>query len=279
MATGRRRASRSTSDPFAVWLARWDLIPDGDPLHTPSSDLLPVRSAGLPAMLKLARDPTERRAGPVLRWWAGDGAARVLAWDDAEGATLMERAAGPRSLLAMARAGEDDAATRTLCAVAARLHAPRPAPWPATVVSLHLWFDSLRTAAAREGGVFARGLAIAEGLLADPGPPVLLHGDLHHSNVLDFGDSWRAIDPKPVSGERGYDLAQIFCNPDLPSLADPARLHLQLAVATEAAGIAPPRLLRWIVACAGLSAAWFVEDGEDASRTLAIAELAAAALD
>ena len=93
MATGRRRASRSTSDPFAVWGTRWDLIPDGDPLHTPSSDLLPALAAGLPSMLKLARDPTERRAGPVLRRWAGDGAARVLAWDHAEGAMPMERAA------------------------------------------------------------------------------------------------------------------------------------------------------------------------------------------
>jgi streptomycin 6-kinase len=40
--------------------------------------------------------------------------------------------------------------------------------------------------------------------------------------VLDFGAcGWLAIDPKRLAGERGFDFANIFTNPDL---ADPARL-------------------------------------------------------
>ena len=39
-------------------------------------------------------------------------------------AILLERATGTRSLAAMALRGEDDAATRILCATASTLHAP-----------------------------------------------------------------------------------------------------------------------------------------------------------
>jgi streptomycin 6-kinase len=43
-----------------------------------------------------------------------------------------------------------------------------------------------------------------------------LHGDLHHENVLDFGERrWLAIDPHGLHGERFFDFANIFTNPDL----------------------------------------------------------------
>jgi streptomycin 6-kinase len=47
---------------FDHYLARWGLTPDGEPIATRSSDLLPVRRAALPAMLKIAREEEERGA-------------------------------------------------------------------------------------------------------------------------------------------------------------------------------------------------------------------------
>ena len=42
---------------------------------------------------------------------------------------------------------------------------------------------------------------------------------MHHDNILDFGErGWLVIDPKRLHGERAFDYANIFCNPDL---ADP----------------------------------------------------------
>ena len=48
----------------------------------------------------------------------------------------------------------------------------------------------------------------------------------------------------------------------------------------DAAGIERKRLLQWIMVHAGLSAAWFLEDGEwqQAKAALAVAELAASEL-
>src|SRR5262245_45562366 len=98
-----------------IYLARWHLVPDGEPIETPSSILRPVRRNGEPAMLKIPREEEERRGGHLMAWWEGDGAARVLARDDA--ALLIERVDGPRSLAAMVAQGHDDEATRILCDV------------------------------------------------------------------------------------------------------------------------------------------------------------------
>ena len=257
------------------YLARWDLTPDGEPIATHSSALLPVRRAGVPAMLKIAREAEERWGGLLMRWWGGDGAARVLAQDGA--ALLLERATGEGSLVEMARSGRDDEASRILCTVAARLHAPRGCPPP--LIPLPRWFEALEPAAARHGGVLKLAAAAARELLATPSDVTVLHGDIHHRNVLDFGPrGWLAVDPKRLVGERGFDYANLFCNPDLAVATAPGRLARQATVVAEAAGLDRGRLLRWILAWAGLSAAWYLEDGEPADLPLAVARLAAAEL-
>lgn len=261
---------------FAACLSRWGLEPDGEPLVTHSSALLPVRRAGVPMMLKVARQPEERAGARLMVWWDGDGAARVL--EHAGDAVLMERAQGPGSLIELARGGRDDEASRILCGAAARLHAPRGRP-PPELVPLDRWFRSLDPAAAAHGGILAASAAAARELLAAPRDVAVLHGDLHHGNVLDFGArGWLAIDPKGLVGERGFDFANLFCNPDLETAAAPGRLARRLEVVVAAAALEPGRLLRWVLAYAGLSAAWSLEDGEDPDFALAVAALAAAEL-
>ena len=260
-------------------LDRWQLTVDGDAFVTPGSQLLPVRWQGRPAILKRALTQEEKSGGTLLRWWNGDGAAHVYAH---EGDTvLMERATGTRDLFAMALDGQDDEASRILCATLARLHAPRAAPPPAGLVPLRPWFRSLE-ATAGESARFARSWATAQALLDHPQDPVVLHGDMHHRNVLDFGErGWLAIDPKCVTGERGFDYANLLTNPELPVVTRPERFHRQLDVIAEAAQLEPQRLLRWVVAFAGLSAAWFLEDEDEqgVASDFAVAELAQAMLD
>lgn len=268
---------------FDRYLRSWGLVPDGDTITTPAARLLPVLRQGEPAMLKLSFEEDERQGGVLMEWWAGEGAARVLARDDA--AILLERAIGLASLADMARKGRDDDACRILCATAARLHAPRPRPLP-ELIPLEHWFRELEPAAAKHGGILGLCAQTARPLLAEPRDVGVLHGDLHHDNVLDFGKrGWLAIDPKHLVGERGFDFANIFTNPDLadptrPVATEPGRFARRLEVVSEAAGLERQRLLRWILAWTGLSAAWFLGDGDPlAAIDLRIAELAAAELD
>ncbi|NVZ18562.1 aminoglycoside phosphotransferase family protein [Pseudomonas costantinii] len=264
---------------FDRYLQAWKLSVDGDPIVTPGSHLLPVRWQGIPAMLKIAHTSEEQLGGRLMSWWEGDGAARVFAHDDT--AVLMERATGLGSLMRMALNGQDDEASLIACVTVARLHAPRLSPAPQGLLCLEDWFQSLWTAAGREGGVLLDCAAMARTLLAAQQDIVVLHGDVHHENILDFGPrGWLAIDPKRVMGERGYDYANLICNPDLPTCNDPVRFNRQVGVIAQAAGLSRPRLLQWVLAHAGLSAAWFLEDGERqrADVDLEVARLAQQAL-
>lgn len=259
---------------FTPYIHRWALVQDGDPIITHSSRLLPVRRNGDPAMLKIATAQEEKRGTGIMIWWNGIGAARVIEHDD--DAILLERATGNRSLAAMAQHGEDDEASVVICKVVAALHKPRAVPLP-NLVPLSYRFRALYAASA--DGIFTRCAETAQKLLADPRDVVPLHGDIHHANVLDFGDrGWLAIDPKGLKGERGFDYANLFCNPNHLIATAPDRLTRQVKVVAHAAELERGRLLQWILAWAGLSAAWLLEDGEKqhVEPTLRIAEIAAA---
>lgn len=256
----------------------WRLIPDGAAIVTHSSRLFPVRRDGEPAMLKIAVIPEEKWGAELMVWWNGIGAARVLEHKD--DAILLERATGNHSLAEMARNGQDDEASRIICKAVAGLHAQRGIGLP-RLIPLSERFRSLESAAHREGGIFVRSAATARVLLSEPQDVVALHGDVHHGNILDFAErGWLAIDPKGLVGERGFDYANLFCNPDHAIAAATGRLSRQVGVVAEAAQLDRGRMLRWIVAWAGLSAAWLIEDGENehVAPTLQIAEIAAAEL-
>ncbi|SEP23293.1 streptomycin 6-kinase [Rhodospirillales bacterium URHD0017] len=259
---------------LGVHLARWDLVPDGEPITTPSSLLLAVRHNGVPAMLKITRGEEERRGGALMAWWDGDSATKVLAQHGP--ALLLERATGPRSLAAMVADGQDDEASRILCDVAMRLHVPRVAPLP-ELVPLARWFEALAPAARTYGDLLAQADSMVGALLADPRDVVVLHGDIHHGNVLDGGErGWLAIDPKGLLGERTFDFVNILRNPDAAVALAPGRFDHQVAVLAAAASVDRRRLLDWTLAFAGLSASWHLAEGTPADLDFAIAALAAA---
>ncbi|WP_046866639.1 APH(6)-I family aminoglycoside O-phosphotransferase [Microvirga massiliensis] len=247
------------------FLEAWRLVPDGPLLTTRSSWLVAVQHEGLPAMLKVARIPDEQSGYRLMTWWDGQGAAKVLA--SSADALLMERAESARNLAQMAWSGQDDEACRILCDTAVRLHTLRRDPLP-ELHPLDVWFQPLFQLAP-EHAALAPAADIARYLLASPYAVGPLHGDLHHENVLDFGErGWLAIDPHGLLGERTFDYANIFTNPDLsdpsrPLATLPGRLEARLDIVVSATGVEPARLLRWIVAWTGLSAAWFIDDGDD----------------
>lgn len=266
-----------TGDVFQAWLDRWRLTPDGAPFTSLGGRLLPVRRDGVAAMLKVSHAPEEIAGGLLMAWWDGQGAAPVLAHEGE--ALLMVRAIGPGSLADMARSGRDDEATGIICAALDGLHAPRAGRLPASLRPLPDWFRQLEPAANQHGGVLSKSLAMSKALLADPREVCVLHGDAHHGNFLDFGDlGWLAIDPKGLIGDRGYDYANLLCNPDLATAVAPGRIARQARVVADAANLEPARILQWLLAYAGLSASWFLSDGDNPAGALQIAELAAAEL-
>jgi streptomycin 6-kinase len=92
----------------------------------------------------------------------------------------------------------------------------------------------------------------------------LLHGDLHHDNViLDDDRGWLAVDPKGVIAEPEYEVGAALRNPfDRPVLfADPATIRKRVDRFARDLALDATRVLSWAFAQAVLSAVWTVEDG------------------
>jgi streptomycin 6-kinase len=258
------------------YVHRWGLIPDGEPILTAASQLLRVRFGDRFAMIKVAIHEEEKTGARLMRWWDGQGAAQVLAYDG--DAHLLEYAEPSLSLGQLASGGADDEASRIICTVVRSLHAPRATP-PPPLTPLEEWFEALQPAANAHGGILRLSASLVPGLLAEQQDVGPLHGDIHHGNILNFGPrGWLAIDPKGLIGERTFDYANLFCNPDSSIAARPARLTRQLAHVSDCTGIEPQRLLHWIIAWAGLSAAFSLQDGFSPQDAFRIAEIAAAEL-
>lgn len=272
------------TDKLSFWLNRWDLLPDGEKFSTHTSILLPVKTAthGIKAMLKVTDDADEQTGNSLMAWWEGHGAAQVLAYE--QKAILLARATGNASLLAMSKNGQDSAACRVLCATTNTLHNNQNINPLPKLTPLHRWFAAIKPATDEHGSILGYCAEISQELLSSPQDVVVLHGDVHHDNVLDFASSgWLAIDPKGLLGERGFDFANIFTNPDLghPELyvaRAPSIFKQRLQIATEISGINRERLLKWIIAWCGLSATWSLEYNNPISVQIEIIELAIAEL-
>lgn len=263
---------------LAPWRERWGLRPDGEAFSTPSSVLQPVRRGDERLFLKRAVSGEERAGGDVLAWWHGEGAVRVLVADD--GVQLLERADGPRDLAALARSGPDgdDEATRILCRAGLRLHAAGTPPRPAGLIPLRRWFRDL-VDREHDDDLLADAKDTALDLLAHPVGDVVLHGDLHHGNVLDGGErGWLAIDPKPLHGDPGFDVANVLCNPDAAVALAPGRLERAVGAIASETGTGERRILCWALAWGGLSAVWSEADGGDATAARGVAHRARALL-
>jgi streptomycin 6-kinase len=230
-----------------------------------------VARDGAAVVLKVGvPNPELRTEIEALRRYSGRGAVRLLAADAELGALVMERLVPGTPL---SDEPDDDQATAHAAQVMQTLW--RPAPRSDTFPTLTRWFEALRRLRTRfDGGtgplppatvVLAEDLAVD--LLRTSGAPVLLHGDLHHDNILaGERESWLAIDPKGVVGEAGYEVGAFLRNPGR-RVQRARRLDRLLArrVARLAGdlGLDRQRLVAWGVAHAVLSACWTIEDGGD----------------
>jgi streptomycin 6-kinase len=247
-------------------LARFQLSDPQPLVRTATSTLWTVtRPDGSLAVLKLLHPGQieEARGASYLQALSGRGAVQVYARHGP--AILMEHCPGP-SLGDLSRAGRDTEATEILCDVIQTLHA---APVDRTGLEpLAHRFAPLTEATLDDD--LGRAAQIARDLPADPVPPVALHGDLHHDNILSSPRGWLAIDPKGVSGDPAYEPANAFRNPDGlgARLFDPDRIQHLADRLSARLDLSPRRLLGWAAAHCALSIRWSQEDGRDIAQDL-----------
>jgi streptomycin 6-kinase len=207
-------------------------------------------------------------AGSVaLRHFGGRGAVYLLR--STNRAQLLEYVEGEN----LARV-PDEYATEVLCEVLRKLHAGGKT-LPEGLVTLSRRFRSLLEYEGAEK-LLQDGAAVARELLSSvpADSERVLHGDLHHENVLLSRDRGHlAIDPKGLRGEAMFDAVNMIYNParDPERVLAPGRLEREVAVITEQLGYDVQRFRRWCFAYGALSAQWQHEDGQDAALSLTLA--------
>jgi streptomycin 6-kinase len=214
----------------------------------------------------------EAKGASVLRCFDGHGAVRLLEADDS--AHLLEYVDGP-ALSTIVASGDDLAATEIICGVVEKIHSYHGLI-PQDLITMEQNFQSLFKVVTKPSAetLYRSGARVAEYLIATEQEKRLLHGDIHHENVLKSSRrGWLAIDPQSLFGERTYDVANVFYNPiGFSHIAASTESILQRRdTFANRLGLDAKRVLQYAFAYGCLSACWCVEDGQSPESTLKIA--------
>jgi len=218
----------------------------------------------------------------ALRFFDGKGAVRLLEADEERAMFLLERLQ-PGEMLATLN--DDDQATQIAAEVMLNLW--QPAPSQAAFIQLSDWFKGFEKLRLRfEGGTGPLEKTLVEraensvaNFFSEDYMPMLIHGDLHHYNILSSKNSWLAIDPKGVIGPAAYEVGPFLMNP-LGFLNKPDAIQItkrRIDILSERLGFEHERIREWGIAHSVLSAWWSLEDNMDWEYSMRCAEVIAQA--
>ncbi|MFL7840575.1 MAG: aminoglycoside phosphotransferase family protein [Candidatus Promineifilaceae bacterium] len=211
----------------------------------------------------------------ALQTYDSRGSVSLIDADPQAGVLLLERLIPGRMLSEFGRQNDEEAA-RMAARVMKKLWRPLPGDHGFTTVAQ--WakgFQRLRDRFNGGTGPFPAGLVsdaeeIYQRLTANSESEVLLHGDLHHFNILSAQrEPWLAIDPKGVAGDPAYDAGALLRNP-FPEIYNWSNLgeiqSRRLDILSEELQLSRQRIQEWAYAQMVLSAWWSFEDEGITSR-------------
>jgi streptomycin 6-kinase len=206
----------------------------------------------------------------TLRLINGKGAVQLFEADPEMGAMLLEVLRPGKTLFDL---DEDELATSIAAQVMTELW--RPVPEEHVFPRVSDWekgFQRMRVEFDGGTGPFPKSLIelaeeMYDKLLGSASEDVLLHGDLHHWNILSAErEPWLAIDPKGVIGESAYEVGAWLRNPfpHILQFENPKAIVVRrVKQFREALGFDEERLLRWGFAQAVLAGWWSFEEHSD----------------
>ncbi|OFW18755.1 MAG: hypothetical protein A3G21_12445 [Acidobacteria bacterium RIFCSPLOWO2_12_FULL_66_21] len=257
--------SDDARDRLVMLSRRWD-VAVGTTWETETSVLAFGSRRGRPVVLKVVRrEGDEWDSGEILQAFQGHGVVRI--YEFVAGGMLLERAMPGESLVPLATSGRDAEATAILAKVIKQMS---PTSASSQCPTVHDW------AKAFTGYLQSGDEQISRDLVQDAHGAYmelensqrevrLLHGDLHHYNVLrDARRGWLAIDPKGVVAEVEYECGAVLRNPveDPDLFTSLGVVENRVEILARTLGASAHRILRWAYTQAVLSAIWDIEDGE-----------------
>jgi streptomycin 6-kinase len=188
--------------------------------------------------------------------------AQFIDYDMAYGAILLERLIPATSLKSFFPAKEQESIT-IAAQVMQNLHTAK-LDNQTNFQNIEVWL-----AAFNKPSCFARQHITKAGNIASSLPKdrlVLLHGDLHHDNILLNGKEWVAIDPKGVVGHSNYEIGAFIYNPipELLATNNPqGTIATRIALFSKLLNAEVSQIKDFAYVMAVLSAVWFSEGEGD----------------
>lgn len=201
-----------------------------------------------PAILKIFKDHSdEAKSSHILSCYSGNGAVRLL--DSTDSAVLLEKLSPGTTLEKLAKK-DDPNATQIFAEVLKNLHST---PQPANINEINLLVKDFDNYLASKNKKFSEARILEAKkifleLCRSQKKMVLLHGDLHHYNILkDNKHGWVAIDPKGYIGESECEVAAFLRNPvEIPNLFISKQIILnRINILEENLGLDRERMLNW----------------------------------
>ena len=181
------------------------------PVDTPYSLVVPAGDV----VLKL-HAPSDVEAHPeadALATWGGNGAARLVARDEARHALLLERCVPGTRIW---DADADEAAVVSGLIPRLQVHVAGDHRFPLLATEADRWNEELPGWYADGNRPFEKNLlehALDVYLTVDRSASVLVNQDLHGANILAAErEPWLVIDPKPLVGERELEASGLLRN-------------------------------------------------------------------
>jgi len=205
-----------------------------------------------------------------LLHYAGNGAARLLNYDRENGVLLLEQIYPGISLAELWSLGDDYTAVEVCCDLISQLHQNGSKLAPdlslSALADRGVEWSRLKEAVRRglipfDVHVISMAEETFQELLASTQKVVLLHGDLHHANILkSTRNSWLVVDPQGVLGDPAFEVAAFMRNP-VPGLfqaQDPkAVMKWRMDLFADRLGFDKRRIWGWSF-CQTLLASWWV---------------------
>lgn len=203
----------------------------------------------------------------TLRFYNGKGMVRLIEADTEKGILIVERLRPGKTLNSLSNDQEAVLiAANLIKKMLARVSNHAPVLIPSTVE----WAQGFRKLKSHFNGksgplpeqMVYKAEAFFTKLNSTIKNPRLLHGDLHHENILSSEKEWVAIDPKGVLGETEYEVVSFLMN-HLPEKATLETIKSRINLFAKELSLQKERIIAWAFSQAVLSAWWCIEDGCD----------------
>lgn len=151
----------------------------------------------------------------TLHYFNGHGCVKLLDYDIKNNGLLLEYI-HPGSMLKNLFPKDDSKAVEITVKVIKELHSHQNFAYNLREFpTINRWLDLLGNYKGDKvpKALLKKAKNLSDKLLSTQGKLFVLHGDLHHENILQQDDSWVAIDPIGVVGELEYEFGAFIRNP------------------------------------------------------------------